>query len=177
MAKHLVKCFYCGETFDTNTVPFVMVNSRRYAHKSCQDDKLASETKQEKDKRILEEYIKELFHCTSVPPRVTKQIQTLVHDIEHNYTYSGIYKTLKYFFEVRGNSIEKANGGIGIVPYVYNEAYAYWRALWEAQQKNEDIKIEEFILPTKEIHILPPKRQPLKHKRKLFTFLDEEGEE
>jgi len=100
-----------------------------------------------------------------------------VHDVEHNYTYSGIYKTLKYFYDVRGNSIEKANGGIGIVPYVYNEAYTYWRALWEAQQKNEDIKIEEFILPTKEIHILPPQRQPLKHRRKLFTFLDEEGEE
>lgn len=177
MAKHLVKCFYCGETFDTNTIPFVMVNSRRYAHKSCQDDKLASETKQEKDKRILEEYIKELFHCTTISPRVAKQIQTLVHDVEHNYTYSGIYKTLKYFYDVRGNSIEKANGGIGIVPYVYNEAYTYWRALWEAQQKNEDIKIEEFILPTKEIHILPPQRQPLKHRRKLFTFLDEEGEE
>ena len=177
MAKHLVKCFYCGETFDTNTVPFVMVNSRRYAHKSCQDDKLASETKQEKDKRILEEYIKELFHCTTISPRVAKQIQTLVHDVEHNYTSSGIYKTLKYFYDVRGNSIEKANGGIGIVPYVYNEAYTYWRALWEAQQKNEDIKIEEFILPTKEIHILPPQRQPLKHRRKLFTFLDEEGEE
>ena len=177
MAKHLVKCFYCGETFDANTVPFVMVNSRRYAHQSCQEDKLSSETKQEHDKRELENYIKKLFGYSTIPPRVMKQIQTYTHDVEHNYTYSGIYKTLKYFFEVRGNSLEKANGGIGIVPYVYNEAYTYWRALWEAQQKNEDIDIEEFILPTKEIHILPPQRQPMKHKRKLFTFLDEEGEE
>jgi hypothetical protein len=110
-----------------------MVNSRRYAHQSCQNDKLASETKQEKDKRILEEYIKKLFGYKTIPPRVAKQIQTYVHDLEHNYTYSGIYKTLKYFFEVRGNSLEKANGGIGIVPYVYDEAYTYWRAIWEAQ--------------------------------------------
>ena len=124
MAKHLVKCFYCGESFDANSTPFVMVNSRRYAHKSC---------KQEKDKRVLEEYIKELFGYTSIPPRVSKQIQNYVHDLEHHYTYSGIYKTLKYFFEVKGNSIEKANGGIGIVPYVYQEAFTYWRALWEAQ--------------------------------------------
>ena len=52
---------------------------------------------------------------------------------EKEYSYSGMRKTLKYFFEVRGNSIEKANGGIGIIPYVYDEAYIYWRALWEAK--------------------------------------------
>ena len=176
MAKHLVKCFYCGETFDANSVPFVMVNSRRYAHQSCQEDKLASESKQEKDKRLLEEYIKKLFGYSSIPPRVTKQIQSYVHDLEHNYTYSGIHKTLKYFFEVRGNPLEKANGGIGIVPYVYDEAYTYWRALWEAQQKNEHVDLKEFVLPVREIHISPPQRQPMKHMRKLFTFLDE-GEE
>lgn len=151
-----------------------MVNSRRYAHQSCQEDKLASETKQEKDKRILEEYIKKLFGYKTIPPRVTKQIQTYVHDLEHTYTYSGIYKTLKYFFEVRNNPLEKANGGIGIVPYVYDEAYAYWRAIWEAQQKNEDVDLRNFVQPIREIHISPPQRQPLKHKRKLFTFLDEE---
>lgn len=176
MAKHLVKCFYCGETFDANSVPFVMVNSRRYAHLSCQNDKLASETKQEKDKRILEEYIKKLFGYKTIPPRITKQIQTYVHDLEHNYTYFGIYKTLKYFFEIKKNSLEKANGGIGIVPYVYDEAYTYWRAIWEAQQKNEDVDLKEFVLPVREIHIYPPQRQPMKHTRKLFTFLDE-GEE
>ena len=176
MAKHLVKCFYCGETFDTNSTPFIMVNSRRYAHKSCQEEKLASESKQEKDKRLLEEYIKQLFGYSSLPPRVVKQIQTYAHDLEHNYTYSGMLKTLRYFFEVRGNSIEKANGGIGIIPYVYDEAFSYWRAICEAQQKNEHIDLKEFVLPVREIHISPPKREPMKHKRKLFTFLDE-GEE
>jgi len=125
---------------------------------------------------MLEEYIKKLFGYSSIPPRVTKQIQNYVHDLEHNYTYSGIYKTLRYFFEVRGNSLEKANGGIGIVPYVYDEAYTYWRAIWEAQQKNENVDLKEFVLPVREIHITPPERQPLKHTRKLFTFLDE-GEE
>ena len=177
MARHLVKCFYCGQSFDANEVPFTMINSRRYAHKSCWEDKLASETKEEHDKRILEDYIKELFGYATIPPRVTKQIQTFVHDMEHNYTYSGIYKTLKYFFEVRGNSLEKANGGIGIVPYAYAEAYNYWKAIWEAKQRNENVDIEQFLLPTREVHIMPPKRQPMKHTRKLFTFLDDGEEE
>lgn len=91
---------------------------------------------------------------------------------EKNYSYSGMYKTLKYFFEVRRNPIEKANGGIGIIPYVYSEAFDYWRALWEAQQRNEQVKVEEYVLPVREVCIVAPRRQPMKHMRRLFTFLD-----
>ena len=35
MAKHVVKCFYCGLSFDANVEPTVKVNSRRYAHLEC----------------------------------------------------------------------------------------------------------------------------------------------
>lgn len=52
---------------------------------------------------------------------------------EKNYSYSGMYKSLKYFFEIKGNPIEKANGGIGIIPWIWDDALKYWRALWEAQ--------------------------------------------
>ena len=62
-----------------------------------------------------------------------------------------------------------------IVPYVYDDAYLYWKAIWEAQVKNENVELKDFVLPVKEIHIDSPKRQPMKHLRKLFTFL-EEGE-
>lgn len=90
-----------------------------------------------------------------------------------NYTYTGMLKTLKYFYEVRGNSIEKAEGGIGIIPWVYDEAFTYWVAIWEAKQKHENIEMDKFVLPAREIHILPPRREPMKHTRRLFTFLDE----
>jgi hypothetical protein len=46
------------------------------------------------------------------------------------YTYSGIKRTLEYFYEVKKNSIEKANGGIGIVPWVYEEAKRYYYNQW-----------------------------------------------
>lgn len=175
VAKHPVKCFYCGITFDANAEPFEKVNSRRYAHKTCHEQHLSTEDKTTHDKRILEEYIKKLFNYDTLPQRVNKQIQNYVHEKE--YTYSGIYKTLRYFFEVRGNTIEKANGGIGIVPYVYEEAKTYWRALWEAQQQNAEIDSSKYVLPAREVHILPPERKPMKHYRRLFTFLDEEVEE
>lgn len=42
------------------------------------------------------------------------------------------------------------------------------------QERNEQVDIKEFILPVREVHIEPPQRQPMKHIRKLFTFLNEE---
>ena len=174
MAKHIVKCPICNQHFDANLEPFVMINTRRYAHKTCAEVAEQNKTKEQKDKELLENYIKDLFGINSITPKIKKQIDTF-HK-EKNYSYSGMYKSLKYHFEIRKNSIEKANGGIGIIPYVWNDALIYWRAIWEAQQQNKDVEIQDFILPVKEVHILPPQRQPMKHTRKLFVFLDEDLE-
>lgn len=174
MAKHMVKCLYCGQIFDTNVEPFIKPNARRYAHATCAKTAEENRTQEEKDKQELEMYIKDLFGISSISVKIKKQMETFRKD--NNYTYSGMRKTLKYFFEIRNNSIEKANGGIGIIPYVYDEAFSYWRALWEAKQRNQGIEVQKYNLPMREIHIVPPKREPMKHTRKLFTFLDE-GEE
>ena len=173
MAKHIVKCAICNKAFDANMVPYVKVNSKRYAHKTCSISKEEQLAQLEKDKKALEYYIKKLFNINYVDARIHKQIKQYVE--ENNYTYSGIHKSLTYFYEVKGNSIEKANGGIGIVPYVYQQAYRYYYALWEAQQKNENKIVEEYIPTVKEIVIPVPQRKI--KKRKLFTFLDEEVED
>lgn len=167
---HKVKCIYCGKTFDRDKIPYIQVSSRRYAHKECsmsEDEKLK---KEEQDKIALENYIMKMFNTTYIDPRIRKQIKQYIED--YHYTYSGIHKSLTYFYEIKGNSIEKANGGIGIVPYIYQKAYQYYFALWEAQQKNKDTVVEEYIPTVKEI-IIPPPQRKIK-KRKLFTFLDEE---
>lgn len=113
-----------------------------------------------------------LFNMDYVDARIRKQIKQYVD--EYNFSYSGIRKTLIYFFEIKGNSLEKANGGIGIVPYVYQNAHNYYLALWQAQQKNENKIVEEYIPNIKEVVIPRPQRQV--KKRKLFSFLDEENE-
>ena len=134
-----------------------------------EDEKLIQ---QEKDKNELENYIMKLFKTTYIDPKVRKQIKQYVD--EYNFTYSGIHKALIYHFEIKGGSIEKANGGIGIVPYVYQNAYRYYYALWEAQQKNKDVVVNEYVPVIKEIVIPVPQRQI--KKRPLFTFLDEDKE-
>lgn len=136
-----------------------------------EDQKKAKEIS---DREALDEYIMKLFNTSYVDARIQKQIKQYVD--EYNFTYSGIRKALVYFFEIKGNSIEKANGGIGIVPYVYQHAYNYYLALWQAQQKNEDKVIEHYVPNIKEIVIPRPQRKI--KKRPLFTFLDEDdGEE
>ena len=90
-----------------------------------------------------------------------------------------INSKLYYFYHIQNNDIKKANDGIGIVPYVYNNAYNYYYAIWEAQQKQEHIvdasSLSEYIPKVIEVHIPVPKRQ--EKKRKLFGFLDEEENE
>jgi hypothetical protein len=106
-----------------------------------------------------------------VTPRIQKQIKQYVE--EYHYTYSGIHKALVYFYEVKGNSIEKANNGIGIVPYIYKDAYNYYYSIWEANQKNKDKTAADLQIQQQVVHIKSPER-PQKRKRRLFSFLDKE---
>lgn len=167
---HNVKCFYCQKTFDLNTNEYVQVSARRYAHKDCAENKEKILTQEEKDRENLNNYIMTLFSLDYIDPRIQKQINQYIKDF--HYTYSGIHKSLLYFYEIKKNPIDKSNGGIGIVPYVYQQAYRYYYSLWEAQQKNEYKVIQEYVPKVKEIVIPVPQRKV--KKRKMFSFLDEE---
>lgn len=169
---HVVTCIYCKHKFDRDKQPCVQVSSRRYAHTECSISEEQKKAKEELDKESLNNYIIKLFKIEYVDARIQKQIKQYVE--EYNFTYSGIQKALTYFFEIKGNSIEKANGGIGIVPYVYKNAYDYYFSLWQAQQKNENKDIVAYIPTVKEIVIPRPQRKV--KKRELFTFLDEEND-
>lgn len=175
MAKHIVKCAICNKQFDANIEPFVKVNSRRYAHEKCALNEDEFKSKEQKDKEALEAYILQLFNIEYITPKIRKQIDSYVK--ENKYTYSGMHKALVYFYEIKRNSLEKANGGIGIIPYVYQDAFNYYYALWEAQQKiqNKMPVIEQYVPKVVEVRIQNPERKP-KKKRKLFSFLDEEDE-
>ena len=136
---HRVKCYYCGLTFDRDKeVDCVAVNQRRYAHLECHIRKQQEKTQEEKDLEALEEYIMQLLQVDYITPRVRKQINDF--KAQYNYTYTGMRKALAYFYEVKKNSTEKANGGIGIIPYVYEEAALYYK-----QQEKQRIEIETAI--------------------------------
>lgn len=103
--------------------------------------------------------------------KITLQIKKYLQDYP-NYTYSGIRRTLQYFYEVKKNPIEKSNGGIGIVPWVYEDAKRYYYNQWLLSQKNSDKDIKKYIPKERKITIQAPKRQP--RKKRVFMFLDRE---
>ena len=168
---HYVICAICKKRFDRDKYPAVLVSSRRYAHAMCAGTLSEEEEQKEKDRQDLEKYIIKLFNLEHMDGRITLQIQRYLQ--EHpEYTYSGIKRTLEYFYEIKKNAIEKANGGIGIVPWVYEEAKRYYYNQWLLSQKNKDKNINAYIPKVREITIQPPKRN-IRRKR-IFTFLDKE---
>lgn len=169
MAAHYVTCVYCGERFNRDKEPTTQISARRYAHKECAEKHEASKSQEEKDLEALEKYIMQLFDEPYVNARVRKQLKE--YKEQYHFTYSGILKTLIYFYEIKGNSIEKANGGIGIIPFVYNDALKYYYALYLAKLANENKNIEIYKPKEKVIEILPPKIQP---KRVRLLFEDKE---
>jgi hypothetical protein len=98
-----------------------------------------------------------------------KQLSSYARD--YNFTYSGMLKALKYWYEVKNHPVD-LDKGVGIIPYVYKNAYDYYYALYIADIENQNKDFNNYIPKDIKIKITPPERQIVK--RKLFNFLDEE---
>lgn len=151
---HMVKCTVCGKQFDRDKVQAVKVSARRYAHYSCKPDgelvPLANPV--DEDLLKLEAYIEDLLGKDYNHAKVKKQIKDFKND--YDYSYSGMLKTLVWFYDIKGNPKEKANGGIGIIPFVYKDALNYYYSLYLARIANE--KVGSYKLEVKEIEIESP---------------------
>ena len=154
---HMVKCTVCGESFDRDKIQAVKSGARRYAHYTClPEGELVPLPNAVVDQDLvdLENYIKNLLGDDYNPARVKKQIKDYKN--EYNYSYSGMLKALVWFYEIKGNSIEKANGGIGILPFVYQDAYNYYYSLYLAQLVNEEKDVNQYKTKVREIVIKSP---------------------
>lgn len=175
MAKHMVKCSICGQTFDRGSVQAVQTGARRYAHLTCDPDNpklVPLETKEQNPDLVkLKEYITKIYGEKANWALINKQIKNFT--TEKQYSLSGILKSLAYFYEVKGNSVSGSNGGIGIVEYCYQDAYNYFYSLFVAQQANKD---KVFTQEIKEISFNPPK-MTFGTKYKFFDLEDVSDEE
>lgn len=159
-AQHFVICKYCGIKFNRDVEPAVEVSSRRYAHKACAEKYEAGIPQEEKDYANLEKYLKTLFKIDNLGIKIKRQIKDFRS--EYGYSYTGIQKTLYWWYEIQGHSLELSNDGIGIVPYVYKDAERYYYTLYMAQVVNEKInnynpKIEEVEIASPRVRVSPIK--------------------
>lgn len=171
---HVVKCSICGQSFDRDKIQAVRTGARRYAHLSCDPNNtdlvpLVIKETDDPDYTKLMDYIKKIYGDKANYAQIKRQLKIYIND--NHYTYSGILKSLVYFYEVKGNSKDKANGGIGIVPFIYQDAYNYYYDLFVAQSRNQGKDVSEITSKVREISIRPPQRPIAK---RFFNFLDEE---
>lgn len=159
---HKVKCTNCGLIFDRDKVPFVPTGSRRYAHADC-----SAYLSDIEDQEALDNYIIKALKIDYIDAKIRLQLNNY-RDI-NQYTYKGMLKALTYFHEVKGNTLT----GVGIIPYVYEQAQKYYTMLWMTQQTNEAKPIEQYEAPNEVVICIPEPQSPLRSKRRLFNFIDE----
>lgn len=191
MAAKYCICPKCGIKFNRNAEQAVLIGARRYGHASCYPDnfnyvemeisareKIREEKerlKEEKEKqkelekiaeaqdlKNLKDYIHSLYGEEANWTLIMSQIKKFKKD--NNFSYSGMEKSLRYFYEIKKNPICNAKGGIGIVPYIYKESYQYYYDLYIAQQISQNKNV---LYTVKEIII-----KPFKSKRKRNKMFD-----
>lgn len=163
------KCYYCQTIFDRDKEPWEQVTANRYAHKSCAEKYQVTVSTQDQQYNELVKYIESLFGTNYVNAKVAKQIRDFRQT--YNYSYSGMLGTLVYWFEIKKGTIDKANGGIGIIPYMYEEAKKYFSTINAALAANQNIK--NYKPKIIEITIAPP--QPEEKRPRLFKLEEDEN--
>lgn len=167
---HIVKCLYCGECFDAKPeekdLVWIKPRSNRYAHLKCQEKKEKNELQEEKDFEELYQYVKKEQGSNFNFIQFKKTIEAWKKN--YNYTYSGILKSLQWYYEIQKNPKQKfKDGSLGIVPYVYNQAFNYFYKVYLAAQNNNNKTYSKKI---REIKIKPPRKK----ERKPFLFFENE---
>lgn len=113
-------------------------NTKRYYHESCYNILL--------DRKKLVDYICELFGYKKPSVKVYQQMTSYYNK---GISYADMLLALRYFYEVKKGDINKAQGGIGIITYVLDEAKNF-ASLEEIERNNLIKKFQENELNKKE---------------------------
>lgn len=160
MPKAIVKCKFCGESFDRNDpkIEFVKIKNR-YAHKKCYEAQDAADLQEQEDWNNLIEYVSALLGEDFNFVKTQKLLEK--YKTEYKFSYSGMLKALKWFYEIKHGSKENAHGAVGILPYIYEDAYKYYFEIYQKQQKNAaaapyQITVQTVSIPSPRVYVAPP---------------------
>ena len=154
MAVHMVKCLYCGKSFDRDKEPFVKVGARRYAHKECAESQDDSVKQEEIDKENFFKCVKSIYGPGYNYVMINKQALNFIK--QYGYTWSGMTGCLHWFYNINHGNLEEGHGGIGIIPYIYEDVRKYYQQLYTTQYQNSNKQMRQQVI---EFNIVPPKSQ------------------
>lgn len=133
-----VKCLYCNLELDTEKDEWEKPRSNRYAHKGC-----CTEDNEDYMWDKVRSYARKQLGDTYNPTRVNSQLKRYRDKLY--FTPKRIYQALTYWYEVQGASPEKANGGVGIVESVWQEAEQYYIAKQYRLEQVKQYNIKDYI--------------------------------
>lgn len=130
-----VHCRICHQDIDRNTqvenVDWVMPSKNWFYHKTCYEQWAKSRkslnVKSNLDEQTWFDFLYEYLHRDVLMEinfnKLRSQWRKFVAD---GFKPKGIFFTVKYYYDIQKGKKESADGGIGIVPYIYKEATEYW---------------------------------------------------
>lgn len=136
----LPKCPVCEYQVDKDTQAHVKHSAKTY-HEHC-----FHKFEMQKQHRIdLHAYICELYRIPVVNGFMLKQIKEF-QEI-YKFTLKGIELGLRYFHDIQGNSVSENNNdyktrGIGIVPFIYEDAKSHYIAMANITKKASESQFE-----------------------------------
>ena len=138
-----VKCPICNRLNSKEDTEFF--KRRYYCKGKCIEEILQQQEKKDQNKEDwseLYEYIVELYghKPTGI---MFKQLGDFRKD-PYNYTNKGMYLTLKYFYKTKEQSVLE-DRGLGIIPYVYEEAKKNYLKQMEVSEYNNEHESSERV--------------------------------
>lgn len=159
--KAMVKCKFCGEIFDRNDPNIEVVQMKtRYAHKACYEQQNREALQELEDWEDLVKYVSDLLGDDFNFVKTKRLLEK--YKTDYKFSYSGMLKALKWFYEINNGSKENAHGAVGILPYIYEEAYKYYFEIYQKQQKNAEaapyqIVTQTITIPSPRMYVAPPR--------------------
>lgn len=148
------KCPHCNNEVKEEEAIY-NTKTKRYYHESCYNILL--------ERKELTDYICELFGYKKPSVKVYQQ---MANYYERGVSYSDMLLALKYFYEIKKGDISKSQGGIGIIPYILEEAKEF--ITLEQLEKNKLIqKFERNAAEIKETKIIHVQEQHINRKKQI----------
>lgn len=102
------------------------------------EENLILKSKLNDDRDALWFYIYRLFGPDGDKPVSDWNVQQMQKHQAQGMSYKSQLLTLKYFYEVKGNKVKSQYKTIGIIPYIYDEAAAYYKNQAKRQKEIEE---------------------------------------
>lgn len=186
----LKKCVICGEPISTteDPVPFkkkyahskcfalnmkILGNEKQEKLAKKAEEKQKNKSKPRKTKPVNElkdglsdeeynekmlvvNYSKQILEVETLP---TSFFAILSNEMtKYGYTYSGVYQTLKYLYDIKKREI--SDNILGLVPYYYDEAQAFFDEVQKVAEKNAEKNVNDMY--KEKVIVIKPKERVIK---------------